>query len=102
MELGIRQDSGDAETGFGMDLDAGILWSDPERTISGELRGRTLLTHILEFRDVFDMEGLVLQAGVLNFTNRGPSVDSSNPTVADENLDSVRGRTFFLRSELSW
>ncbi len=56
----------------------------------------------LEFRDVFDMEGLVLQAGVLNFTNRGPSVDSSNPTVADENLDSVRGRTFFLRSELSW
>ena len=26
MELGIRQDGGDAETGFGMDLGAGILW----------------------------------------------------------------------------
>ena len=56
----------------------------------------------LEFRNVFDMEGLVLQGGVLNLTNRGPSVDSSNPTVADERLDSVRGRTFFLRTELSW
>ena len=34
------------------------------------------------------------KTGVLNFTNRGPSVDSPKPTVADENLDSVRGRTF--------
>ena len=56
----------------------------------------------LEFRDVFGMEGLAMQGGVLNLTNRGPSVDSSNPNVADERLDSERGRTFFLRTELSW
>ncbi len=48
MEVGIRQDSGDAEFGFGMDLGAGILWMDPERGISGELKGRTLLLHTEE------------------------------------------------------
>ena len=59
----------------------------------------------LELRDVFDMEGLVLQGGVLNLTDRGPSVDSVNPSgpgSADTRLDSIRGRTFFLRTELSW
>ena len=59
----------------------------------------------LELHDVFDMEGLVLQGGVLNLTNRGPSVDSVNPSgpgSADARLDSIRGRTFFLRTELSW
>ncbi len=48
IEVGIRQDSGDAEFGFGMDLGAGILWMDPERGISGELKGRTLLLHTEE------------------------------------------------------
>ena len=59
----------------------------------------------LELRDLFDMEGLVLQGGVLNLTNRGPSVDSVNPSgpgSADARLDSIRGRTFFLRTQLSW
>ncbi len=39
MALGIRQDSGDAESGFGMDLGAGICWKAPEQGISGALRG---------------------------------------------------------------
>ncbi|MYK06583.1 MAG: TonB-dependent receptor [Synechococcus sp. SB0670_bin_20] len=56
----------------------------------------------LELRDVFDMEGLALQGGVLNLTNRGPSVDSGDPGNADTRLDSIRGRTFFLRAKLSW
>lgn len=56
----------------------------------------------LEWRDVFDMEGLALQGGVLNLTDRGPSVDSADPGSADTRLDSIRGRTFFLRAELSW
>ena len=45
LEIGIQQDSGDAEIGFGVDLGAGILWQAPERGISGALRGRTLITH---------------------------------------------------------
>ena len=56
----------------------------------------------LELRDLFNTEGLALQGGVLNLTDRGPSVDSASPGSADTRLDSVRGRTFFLRTELSW
>ncbi len=50
-----RQDRSDAEYGFGLDLGAGILWSDPQRGISGELKGRTLLSHGEE-----DFQGLAL------------------------------------------
>ncbi len=44
-KLGIWQDSGDAESGFGLDLGAGILWQALERGISGALKGHTLLAH---------------------------------------------------------
>ena len=52
-----RQDRGDAEYGFGLDLGAGILWSDPQRGISGELKGRTLLSH---GEEDFQGQGLAL------------------------------------------
>ena len=45
MELGVRHDGGDAETGYGADIGAGIAWSHPERGLSAEVRGRGLLTH---------------------------------------------------------
>ena len=45
LEVGIRQDGGAAETGFGVDLAAGVLWSDPLPGVDVELRGRALLTH---------------------------------------------------------
>ncbi len=41
----MRYDSSDAETGYGLDLGAGILWRTPEYGISSELKGHTLLTH---------------------------------------------------------
>ena len=44
-EIGLRQDGGDAETGMGAEFGAGLAWSDPERGISADLRGRGLLTH---------------------------------------------------------
>ena len=57
MTLGLRHDRGDAETGFGVDLGAGLSWSAPELGISGELKGRTLLTHAeQDFQD----QGLAL------------------------------------------
>ncbi len=43
--IGVRRDGGDAETGFGADIVAGVAWSDPERGLGAELRGRALLTH---------------------------------------------------------
>ena len=45
LELGVRLDGGDAETGFGADIGAGLVLSDPSRGLSAELRGRGLLTH---------------------------------------------------------
>ena len=45
LELGVRHDGGDAETGFGADIGAGLALSDPARGISAEVRARGLLTH---------------------------------------------------------
>ena len=44
-EIGVRQDGGDAETGFGADIGAGLAWSDPASGIAAEVRARGLLTH---------------------------------------------------------
>ncbi len=44
-EIGLRQDGGDAETGFGVDIGAGLAWTDPKRGIEAELQARGLLTH---------------------------------------------------------
>ena len=57
LELGIRQDRGDAETGFGMDLGAAVTWSAPERGVSAVVKGRTLLSHGAEH---FQEKGLAL------------------------------------------
>ena len=45
LELGVRHDGGDAETGFGADIGAGLALVDPSRGLSTELRARGLLTH---------------------------------------------------------
>ena len=45
LEIGVRHDGGDAETGFGLDLGAGIALSDPGRGLEAELRGRGLVSH---------------------------------------------------------
>ncbi|MDE0619517.1 MAG: DNA topoisomerase [Rhodospirillaceae bacterium] len=45
IEIGVRQDGGDAETGFGVDVGGGIAWTDPERGLSVDLKGRGLMSH---------------------------------------------------------
>ena len=45
IEIGVRHDGGDAETGFGLDLGTGLDWSDPKLGIQAEVRGRGMLTH---------------------------------------------------------
>ena len=45
IEIGVRHDGGDAETGFGLDLGGGLAWSHPENGIAAEVSGRALLTH---------------------------------------------------------
>ena len=52
VEIGIRRDGGDAETGFGVDVGGGIAGSLPAHDLQFELRGRGLLTHEAEgFRE---------------------------------------------------
>ena len=48
LELGLRHDGGDAETGFGLDLGGGIVLSHPQRGLEVEVRGRGLLSHAAE------------------------------------------------------
>ena len=45
LELGVRHDGGDAETGFGADIGAGVALTDAARGLTGEIRARGLLAH---------------------------------------------------------
>ena len=48
LEVGLRQDGGDADTGFGLDMGAGLLWHHHLYGLSAQLQGRHLLTHMAE------------------------------------------------------
>ena len=72
LEVGLRQDSGDAETGYGVEVGAGVIWTAPQHGIRGELRGRSLVTHTEE---EFRQQGLALSfAWDPSPSNRGPSL----------------------------
>ncbi len=45
LELGVRGDGGDADTGAGLELGGGLAFAAPERGLSVELRARGLLAH---------------------------------------------------------
>ena len=45
LELGLRHDGGDAETGTGVELGGRLSWSDPETGFSVEVSVRTLIAH---------------------------------------------------------
>ena len=71
LEIGLRRDGGDAETGFGLDLGGGLAWSDPARGIAAEVSGRALLSHRARgFRDRGISASFTWQPGA----DRGPSV----------------------------
>ena len=51
-EVGLRHDGGDAETGAGMDVGAGLVLSDPSTGLAVDLRVRMLVVHQAEgFRE---------------------------------------------------
>ena len=73
VEIGVRHDGGDAETGFGVDIGGGLAWSDTWWGIAAEFRGGGLLTHAA---DGFRERGL---SGSLSWdpqpaSDRGPRV----------------------------
>ena len=52
LEVGVRRDGGDAESGYGADIGGGVAWRDARRGLAAEVRGRGLLSHESEgFRD---------------------------------------------------
>ena len=79
LEVGMRHDEGDAETGFGVEAGGGIAWSNPSRGITFDLSGRALVAH-----EDNDFEDWGVSAGV-----------AIDPDPASE-----RGPAFTLRREL--
>ena len=45
LEVGLRQDGGDAETGTGIEVGGGLAWTDPARGLTVEAKARTLIAH---------------------------------------------------------
>ena len=45
LEVGVRQDGGDAETGTGVELGGGVAWADPSSGLSLEAKARILVAH---------------------------------------------------------
>ncbi len=45
VQLSLRRDSGDAETGFGAGIEAGFVWRHPDRHLEGGMRASGLITH---------------------------------------------------------
>ena len=45
LEVGLRQDGGDAETGTGIEVGGGLAWTDPARGLTVEAKARTLVAH---------------------------------------------------------
>ena len=43
--LGVRHDGGDAETGLGVEVGAGVAYADPSSGVTADLQGRGLLGH---------------------------------------------------------
>ena len=52
------------------------------------------------WRDAFGIGGMDLSGGILNVANRGPSIDTADPSAASGGLDAVLGRTIFISATI--
>ena len=89
LEVGLRHDGGDAETGMGLDIGGGLSWSHPASGLSAELSGRGLLTHESQgFRD----RGLSASLGW--DPGRGPKLTLAQTVGASASggMDALLGR----------
>ena len=60
VELGLRQDAGDAENGAGIDLGGGLVVHDPKTGLQTDVCMRTLFVHRA---DVFSERGIAISVG---------------------------------------
>ena len=93
LEVGVRHDGGDAETGFGLDLGAALAWSHPASGIAAEVSGRGLLTHESRgFRDRGLSGSFAWDPG--GGTGRGPKLTLTQTVGASASggMDALLGR----------
>ena len=57
LSLGLRHDGGDAETGTGVEMGAGLAWSDPSRGLTSDLRFYGLAAHEEDSHDEWGVSG---------------------------------------------
>ena len=93
LELGVRHDGGDAETGLGADVGAGLAWSHPASGLSVQLDARGLLAHEdggLRERGVAGSLGWDPRAE----SDRGPSLTLTHTVGAQASggMDALLGR----------
>ena len=56
----------------------------------------------LHWQEAFNVDGLAIAGGILNVANTGPALNPATPDSPSITADSLRGRTFFLRSRMSF
>lgn len=61
--------------------------------------GHDLAAH---WQDAFDVDGLAIAGGILNVTDNGPALNPTSPDSLSITADSLRGRTFFLRTRVAF
>ena len=87
LELGLRHDGGDAETGAGLELGGGVAWADTATGLSLEAKARMLVAHADSDYEEWGMSGTVrLDPGE---TGRGLSL-SLAPTIGATSSASER------------
>ena len=72
LEMGLRHDGGDVETGFGVELGGGIAWLSPGYGLSLLLEGRALVAHETDLED--SGVSVALSFDPSPASARGPSV----------------------------
>ena len=70
LELGVRQDAGDGETGRGVEFGAGLRWAHPFLDLTGDIDVHGLLAHELEGVSDFSWSGSI-RRDPNSRTNRG-------------------------------
>ena len=56
----------------------------------------------LHWQDAFDVDGFAVAGGILNVADNGPALNPASPDSPSITADSLRGRTFFLRTGMSF
>ena len=93
LEVGVRHDGGDAETGFGLDLGGGLAWLHRAGGILAKVSGCGLLIHEAGgFRDRGIAGSLAWDPG--QGTGRGPSLTLTQTMGASSSggMDALLGR----------